>query len=67
MFLCKKVGTFLVCKKIINRIKLKTDADFILWIFMVKCSEKMALGHFLDGKITGLVEPIPMCPSVQKF
>ena len=66
----KKSKTFLYSEKIIKRIKLKTDADFIFVdIHGEITSEKMALGHFLDGKITGLVGTSYSCSNIrlQKF
>ena len=39
-----------------NNIKLKNDADFIIVdIHGEITSEKMALGHFFDGKVTGVI------------
>ena len=56
VFMKKSRDVFESAEKVINRIKLKTDADFIFVdIHGEITSEKMALGHFLDGKITGLV------------
>jgi len=42
--------------KIKNSIKLKKDADFIIIdVHGEITSEKMALGHFFDGKVTGVI------------
>ena len=52
----KSQDLFLYSEKIIKKIKLKKDADFIIIdIHGEITSEKMALGHFLDGKVTIVV------------
>ena len=49
----KSDDVFESARNVLNRIKLKTDADFIIVDMHGEItSEKKALGHFLDGKIT---------------
>ena len=56
VFMKKSQDLFLYSEKIIKKIKLKKDADFIIIdIHGEITSEKMALGHFLDGKVTIVV------------
>ena len=56
VFMKKSQDLFSFAEKIINKIKLKKDADFIVIdIHGEITSEKMALGHFLDGKVTSVV------------
>ena len=44
---------FKTAEKIFNKFKLKRDADFIVVDFHGEItSEKMAMGHYLDGKAT---------------
>ena len=52
----KSQDLFSFTEKIIQKIKLKKNADFIVIdIHGEITSEKMALGHFLDGKVTTVV------------
>ena len=52
----KSENLFEAAKKIMNTIKLKENADFIVVdIHAEITSEKMALGHLLDGKVTIVV------------
>ena len=52
----KSQDLFLFTERIIKKIVLKKDADFIVVdIHGEITSEKMALGHFLDGKVTSVV------------
>ena len=47
---------FMTAEKIFNKIKLQKDADFIIVDFHGEItSEKMAMGHYLDGKATLVV------------
>lgn len=56
VFMKKSQDLFSFTEKIIQKIKLKKDADFIIIdIHGEITSEKMALGHFLDGKVTTVV------------
>ena len=56
VFMKKSQDLFSFTEKIINKVKLKKDADFIIIdIHGEITSEKMALGHFLDGKVTTVV------------
>ena len=56
VFMKKSQDLFLFAEKIINKIKLKKNVDFIVIdIHGEITSEKMALGHFLDGKVTTVV------------
>ena len=56
VFMKKSQDLFSFTEKIIKKIKLKRDADFIVVdIHAEITSEKMALGHFLDGKVTTVV------------
>ena len=56
VFMKKSQDLFSFADKIIKKIKLKKDADFIVIdIHGETTSEKMALGHFLDGKVTSVV------------
>ena len=56
VFMKKSQDLFSFAEKITNKIKLKKDADFIIIdIHGEITSEKMALGHFLDGKVTSVV------------
>ncbi len=56
VFMKKSQDLFSFTEKIMKKIKLKRDADFILIDLHGEItSEKMALGHFLDGKVTTVV------------
>ncbi len=56
VFMKKSEDLFSHAEKIIKKIKLKKDADFIFVDLHGEItSEKMALGHYLDGKVTTLV------------
>ncbi len=56
VFMKKSQDLFLFSEKLIKKIKLKKDADFIIIdIHGEITSEKMALGHYLDGKVTTVV------------
>ena len=56
VFMKKSQDLFSYTEKIIKKIKLKKDADFIIIdIHGETTSEKMALGYFLDGKVTTVV------------
>ena len=56
VFMKKSQDLFLFADKIISKIKLKKDADFIVVdIHAEITSEKMALGHYLDGKVTSVL------------
>ncbi len=56
VFMKKSQDLFSFTEKIIKKIKLKKDADFIIIdIHGEITSEKMALGHLLDGKVTTVV------------
>ena len=56
VFMKKSEDLFEAAKKIMNTIKLKENADFIVVdIHAEITSEKMALGHLLDGKVTIVV------------
>ena len=56
VFMKKSQDLFPFAEKIINKIKLKKDADFIIVdIHAEITSEKMALGHYLDGKVTSVL------------
>ena len=56
IFMKKSQDLFSFTEKIIKKIKLKKEADFIIIdIHGEITSEKMALGHFLDGKVTTVV------------
>ena len=56
VFMKKSQDLFLFADKIINKIKLKKDVDFIIVdIHAEITSEKMALGHYLDGKVTSVL------------
>ena len=56
VFMKKTQDLFSFTDKIIKKIKLKKDADFIVVdIHGETTSEKMALGHYLDGKVTTVV------------
>ena len=53
IFMKKCEDVFESAKKIIQTIKLKRDADFIIVDLHGEItSEKMAMGHFLDGQVT---------------
>ena len=55
IFMKKSQDLFLFTERIIKKIVLKKDADFIVVdIHGEITSEKMALGHFLDGKVTSV-------------
>jgi len=56
IFMKKCEDVFESAKKIIQEIKLKRDADFIVVDLHGEItSEKMAMGHYLDGQVTLLV------------
>ena len=56
VFMKKSQDLFLCTEKVTNKIKLKKEADFIIVdIHGEITSEKMALGHYLDGKVTGVL------------
>ncbi len=56
VFMKKSQDLFSFVEKIMKKIILKKDADFILIdIHGEITSEKMALGHYLDGKVTSIV------------
>ena len=53
IFMKKCEDVFRTAEKIFNKFKLKRDADFIVVDFHGEVtSEKMAMGHYLDGKAT---------------
>ena len=52
----KTEDLFSAAKNLQNKIKLKEDADFIIVDLHGEItSEKMAMGHFYDGKATAVV------------
>tara|TARA_B100001173_G_scaffold287323_1_gene275653 strand:- start:362 stop:811 length:450 start_codon:yes stop_codon:yes gene_type:complete len=56
VFMKKCDDVFESAKKFINKYKLKEDYDFLVIDFHGEItSEKMAIGHFLDGKATLVV------------
>ena len=56
IYMKKCDDVFQVAKKVIEKIKLKKNADFIVVDFHGEItSEKMAIGHFFDGKATMVV------------
>ena len=56
VYMKKSQDLFSYTEKILKKIKLKKDADFIIVdIHGEITSEKMALGHYLDGKVTTVV------------
>ena len=56
VFMKKSQDLFFFTEKLLNKIKLKTDVNFIVIdIHGEITSEKMALGHYLDGKVTTVV------------
>ncbi len=56
VFMKKSDDVFKEAKKISDTIKLKKDADFIVVdVHAETTSEKMAMGHFLDGRATIVV------------
>ena len=56
IFMKKCEDVFRTTEKIFNKFKLKKDADFIVVDFHGEItSEKMAMGHFFDGKATLVV------------
>ena len=56
VFMKKSQDLFSFAEKIVKKIQLKKNADFIVIdIHGEITSEKMALGHFLDGKVTTVV------------
>ena len=56
IFMKKCDDVFATAEKIFNKFKLKKDADFIVVDFHGEItSEKMAMGHYLDGKATLVV------------
>ena len=70
VFMKKSQDLFSFTEKIIKKIKLKKNADFIIIdIHGEITSEKMALGHFLDGKVTTVVGTHTLMSQhlIQKF
>ena len=56
VFMKKSQDLFSFTEKMLKKIKLKRDADFIVVDLHGEItSEKMALGHYLDGKVTTVV------------
>ena len=56
IFMKKCEDVFRTAEKIFNKFRLKRDADFIVVDFHGEVtSEKMAMGHYLDGKATLVV------------
>jgi len=56
IFMKKCEDVFTTTEKIFNKFRLKRDADFIVVDFHGEItSEKMAIGHYLDGKATLVV------------
>ncbi len=56
VFMRKTDDVFITAKKLKEKIILKKNVDFIIVDFHGEItSEKMAIGHFFDGAITGLV------------
>ncbi len=56
IFMKKCEDVFTITEKIFNKFRLKRDADFIVVDFHGEItSEKMAIGHYLDGKATLVV------------
>ena len=56
VFMKKTEDLFTSAKKLQNKIKLKENADFIIVdIHGETTSEKMAMGHYFDGKATAVV------------
>ena len=56
VFMKKCDDVFQTTKKILDKIKLKNEVDFfIIDIHGEITSEKMALGHYCDGKVTAVV------------
>ena len=56
IFMKKCEDVFTTTEKIFNKFRLKRDADFIVVDFHGEItSEKMAMGHYLDGKVTLVV------------
>ena len=56
VFMKKCDDVFESAKKFVEKVKLKKDADFIIVDFHGEItSEKMAIGHFFDGKATMVV------------
>ena len=56
VFMKKSEDVFMITEKIFNKFELKKDADFIIVDFHGEItSEKMAMGHYLDGKATLVV------------
>ena len=56
VFMKKSEDLFVAAQKLLTKIKLKENADFIVVdIHAEITSEKMALGHLLDGKVTSVV------------
>ena len=56
VFMKKTEDLFIAAKNLQNKIKLKKDADFIIVDLHGEItSEKMAMGHYYDGKATAVV------------
>jgi len=56
IYMKKSEDVFQEAKNFIQKVELKKDADFIVVDFHGEItSEKMAIGHFLDGKVTMVV------------
>ena len=56
VFMKKSQNVFLAIEKVMNKLKLNKNVDFIVVdVHGEITSEKMALGHLLDGRVTGVV------------
>ena len=56
VFMKKSQNVFLAIEKVMNKLKLNQNVDFIVVdVHGEITSEKMALGHLLDGRVTGVV------------
>lgn len=56
LFMAENDNAFLVADRLLDRMRLGRDADFILVDFHGEAtSEKMAMGHHLDGRVSMLV------------
>ncbi len=56
VFMKKSEDVFIAAQKLMKKIKLKENVDFIVVDMHGEItSEKMAMGHYLDGKVTSLV------------
>ena len=64
VFMKKTEDVFKKADEIKNKIQLKNEVDFIIVDFHGEItSEKMAIGHFFDGYITGVVGTHPHVPT----